>query len=242
LKEAERIGYILENPAKRMIKICRTEKIRGCLTSEEVSSLCALLNKKKSEMHSSYYLAIVLALCTGMRSGEVRALNISDLVPSNYKGWTRVNIVHSIATYTGLKGTKGNYERAVLIPDCLAEELRLNADKRGVCMPSKQKVGYISAPTLRNTFYELLTEIGISENEREKRNITFHSLRHTFSTLGRDSLISQEDRMVVLGHKSTDVNNRYTHISEEALYRVSALTGGLFAIVDGVGKSESAVS
>ena len=72
-------------------------------------------------MHSSYHLAIVLALCTGMRSGEIRALNVDDLVLSNYEGWTRVNIVHSIATYTGLKGTKGNYDRAVLIPDSLAE-------------------------------------------------------------------------------------------------------------------------
>ena len=151
-------------------------------------------------------------------------VNIEDLVPSTYEGWTRVNIVHSIALYSGIKGTKSNYDRAVLIPNILADELRNNADKRGVCMPSKQKIGYISAPTLRNTFYDLLNEIGINENLRQERNLTFHSLRHTFSTLGRDNLISQEDRMLVLGHKSADINNRYTHLSEEALHRVSVLT------------------
>lgn len=233
LKEAERVGYIAENPAKRMIRIARTEKARGCLSSEEMEALCQLLRSEKGKMHTSYYLAIVLAICTGMRSGEIRALNVEDLIPSSYEGWTRVNIIHSVAAFSGLKGTKSNYDRAVLIPDSLAGELRANADKRGVCLPSKQKVGYISAPTLRTTFYELLEKIGICEEERERRNLTFHSLRHTFSTLGRDSLISQEDRMVVLGHKSTDINNRYTHISEEALFRVSSLTEGLFGVVTG---------
>ena len=55
-------------------------------------------------------------------------------------------------------------------------------------------------------------------------------------------MISQEDRMIVLGHKSTDINNRYTHISEEALYRVSSLTEGLFQVVEGVNRLESSVS
>lgn len=246
LKEAERVGYIVSNPAKRMIRISRSEKVRGCLSCEEMDALCALLKRKKQQLHSSYYLAIVLAICTGMRSGEIRALNVEDLVASSYSGWTRINIVHSIATYSGLKGTKSNYDRAILIPNSLASELRANADKRGVCLPSKQKVGYISAPTLRNTFYGLLEEIGISEKEREKRNLTFHSLRHTFSTLGRDSSISQEDRMVVLGHKSTNINNRYTHISEKALHRVASFTEGLFQAMSDAEKSadnlESTVS
>lgn len=233
LKEAERIGYILSNPAKRMIRISRTEKRRGCLSQKEIGKLCKMLKKEKQNMNPSYYLAIVLGVLTGMRSGEIRALSTGDFVPSLYDGWTRINIRHSVALYSGLKGTKSNYDRAVLIPDSLADELRKNADKRGVCLPSRQKVGYISAPTLRTVFYGLLNKIGISEEERIRRNLTFHSLRHTFSTLGRDSSISQEDRMVVLGHKSADINNRYTHVSEEALRRVSMLTEDLFNAVKG---------
>ena len=60
--------------------------------------------------------------------------------------------------------------------------------------------------------------------ERIERNITFHSLRHSFSTLSRDYEISQEDRMLVLGHKSTKINDRYTHSTDEALERVSKLS------------------
>ena len=64
----------------------------------------------------------------------------------------------------------------------------------------------------------------IKEEERIERNITFHSLRHSFSTLSRDYEISQEDRMLVLGHKSTKINDRYTHSTDEALARVSKLS------------------
>ena len=82
----------------------------------------------------------------------------------------------------------------------------------------------MSAPSLRIAFYEILYNIGIDEEERKKRNITFHSLRHSFSTLSRDYEISQEDRMLVLVHKSTKINDRYTHSTDEALERVSKLS------------------
>ena len=237
LKEAERTALIATNPAKRMMRIVRTEKSRGCLSSNEIKSLCKILYKKKKEMYSSYYLAILLGIITGMRSGEIRALHINDLEQSPLAGWTKLRIAHSIAQYSGLKSTKGKYERAVLIPDSIAMELKANANKKGLLLPSKQKCGYISAPTLRNELYVLFDEIGINSDARERRNLTFHSLRHTFSTLGRDSQISQEDRMVVLGHKSVEINNRYTHQSDEALIHVSRLTNVLCSSILGVEKS-----
>lgn len=234
LKGAERTGLIYSNPAKRMMKITRTEKQRGCLSSRETKELCKVLALKKKEMNHSYYLAILLAITTGMRSGEIRALNAIDLVSSEINGWTKVVISHSIAQYSGLKSTKGNYDRAVLIPDEVAEELLDNANSKGILMPSSQRgVGYISAPTLRSELYKLFKSIGIGEKERKARNLTFHSLRHSFSTLGRDMQIPQEDRMVVLGHKSSDVNDRYTHQSNEALVRVSSLTNTLFNEIKG---------
>lgn len=234
LKEAERIGLICSNPAKRMMKITRVEKPRGCLSSGETKALCNVLALRKNEMNHSYYLAILLAIITGMRSGEIRALNKVDLFPSENEGWTKIVISHSVAPYSGIKCTKGNYDRAVLIPNEVAKELVENANKKGILLHSTQRgVGYISAPTLRSELYKLFQAIGIGEDERLERNLTFHSLRHSFSTLGRDMQISQEDRMVVLGHKSTDVNDRYTHQSNEALVRVSSLTYTLFNEIKG---------
>lgn len=228
LKEAYRRNLIAENPALKMMKIFRVEKERGCFTYDECIQILSYLKEHKSEIYPSYYLAITLAMVTGMRSGEVRALNVSDIEKSRYEGLWKIRIAHSISPYSGLKGTKGNYDRAALIPEALKNELFSNADERGIALPSKWG-GYISSPTLRNTFYEILDAIGIDEERRAERNLTFHSLRHSFSTIGRDREIPQEDRMVVLGHKSREVNDRYTHISDEALYKVSTLTTELFS-------------
>ena len=228
LKEAYRKNLIAGNPALKMMKIFRVEKERGCFTYDECIEILSYLKKHQESMYSSYYLAIILAMTTGMRSGEIRALNIKDIEKSRYEGLWKINIAHSISPYSGLKSTKGNYERAVLIPEAFKDELFANADRSGIALPSKWG-GYISSPTLRNTFYSILDEIGIGDEKREERNLTFHSLRHSFSTLGRDRNIPQEDRMVVLGHKSREVNDRYTHISDEALYKVSTLTTELFS-------------
>lgn len=228
LKEAERVGLIKSNPVKRMMKIVRTEKVRGCFTRDEVERISKYLKENKESIYSSYYLAILVALCTGMRSGEVRALNKNDMVEVD-KEWVRVLIRHSLAPYSGLKGTKSKYDRAALIPYALYEELIANSDNSGILMPSKWG-GYISSPTLRTIFYEILDKVGIDKDERCKRNLTFHSLRHTFSTLARDESISQEDRMLVLGHKSSDINDRYTHQTDEALQHVSAITAELFSL------------
>lgn len=228
LKEAYRKGYIADNPALKMMRIFREEKERGCFSYEECLSILDYLKKHREELFPSYYLAITLAMVTGMRSGEVRALNVRDIERSRYDGLWKINIVHSLSPYSGLKGTKGNYGRAALIPERLKNELVANADKTGIALPSRWG-GYISSPTLRNTFYSILDAIGIDSKVRAERNLTFHSLRHSFSTLGRDRDIPQEDRMVVMGHKSREVNDRYTHISDEALFKVSTLTSELFS-------------
>ena len=113
----------------------------------------------------------------------------------------------------------------MLVEKNFAKEMKRNANDNGVVFPSsREKRDYMSAPSLRIAFYEVLDKVGIDEEERKKRNITFHSLRHSFSTLSRDFEISQEDRMLVLGHKSTKINDRYTHSTDEALERVSKLS------------------
>ncbi len=230
LKEAMRLGYIALNPAERLLKVSRSEKSRGAFTKDEVKKLRVELENERNTLPSSVYYGILLALVTGMRMSEIRALNVLDIVSSSLPGYSKIIIRYSVAHLTGLKSTKGKYERALLITDSFASLLKGNASPSGILIASPQSSeGYISMPTLRNAFYAVLEKIGISNEERRKRNLSFHSLRHTFSTLGRDCDISKEDRMLVLGHRSERVNDRYTHATDEALYRVSVFTEELLS-------------
>ena len=223
LKEAARLGIISRNPADKLLSSSHSDEERGVLTKEEMVKIVKLLRDEEDSIFPSYRLGILLAVSTGMRLSEVRAVNVSDIEESEVKGYEKLNIRHSIGHLSGVKSTKGKYERSVLIASSLSSELKENADSSGIALPSPRG-GYMSPPVLRTAFYEVLEKIGIGEEERDKRNLTFHSLRHTFSTLSRDWNISQEDRMLVLGHKSAEVNDRYTHASDVALERVSVLS------------------
>ena len=229
LKEAVRQGIIRNNPSDGLYRIPRVERKRGVLSDEEVILIKKAL--EKDDIFESYRLAIILALTTGMRSGEIRALRCENIISSYFKRsdgsiLDKVIISSSLAPYTGIKSTKGRYDRCVLIPHELGDKLLKNATN-GIVLPDRCG-RYISSPALRLAFYEVLYRIGIDEEERKRRNLSFHSLRHYFSTFTRDQRISQEDRMIVLGHKSIQVNERYTHATDKQLENVSYSSSVLY--------------
>ena len=53
--------------------------------------------------------------------------------------------------------------------------------------------------------------------EELEMNYTLHYARHTCATLMREAGIEEDIRKLILGHKSGDITDRYTHISEEML-------------------------
>lgn len=228
LKEAVRKRLIKVNPASYLMKIPRSERERGVLNASELRSLAAYVIANDDNI----CLAVMLALSTGMRSGEIRALNVADLIKSEIVRddgvpLTRVMIRHSLAPYSGLKSTKNKKERSVFITDSLAAHLIAKADENGVIFTSLCG-SHMSAVNLRLGFYDILRNIGISESERKRRNITFHSLRHCFNTLLADEDFSVQERMETLGHSSASVNERYTHTSDKALIKASMISSSLW--------------
>ena len=62
-----------------------------------------------------------------------------------------------------------------------------------------------------NSLKRELNAICIPADERKKLNLTFHSLRHTFITLGRIDGISDLEIQTIAGHSSRGMMERYTH-------------------------------
>jgi hypothetical protein len=61
-----------------------------------------------------------------------------------------------------------------------------------------------------------LAAIGITEEERVRRNIVYHSLRHSFVTACRVAGLSDFETMALSRHKDRKMLERYTH-EQEAL-------------------------
>lgn len=53
--------------------------------------------------------------------------------------------------------------------------------------------------------------------ERLGMNYTGHYTRHTTATMLREANVAEDIRKLILGHKSTDITDRYTHIKDDML-------------------------
>ena len=69
----------------------------------------------------------------------------------------------------------------------------------------------ISFNCLLRSFKKALRNIGIDEEEQRQRGLHFHSLRHTFTSIMRNSGVPDVKVMRLTGHKSKRMLENYSH-------------------------------
>ncbi|WJQ79835.1 site-specific integrase [Brevibacillus brevis] len=213
LKQAERWGLIVKNPAALVDRPKATKKQVKVWDVPEVTTF--LEHAKESR----YYIAFLIGVTTGMRQGEILALQWKDIDFEN--GFLRVTQILShdgkeILPYTKTKsGT-----RTIDLPDEIITEL-----KKHKVRIAKEKLA--AGPHLYSDLdLVVCSEIGTSTNAGnirrafnsaiEKANvpkIRFHDLRHTHATLllkqGANPKIVAER----LGHADTRITlDTYSHL------------------------------
>lgn len=226
LKQAFISGMISDDISCRIKNVSRNQqKERGIPTGDEVSKLLNHLNctyDKNSEYRMKFLIPAV-AIYTGMRQGEIRALHASDISCIDDESGV-IRIAHGYNNKDGLKCTKGKKARYATAPAELCRELidyaKRNPIKDGFifCSLKKNTVPIVSNAVL-DWFREGLEEIGISLEEQLERNLTFHSLRHYWAT-AMEQVLSDDDRRKVLGHQSQEMTDHYTHETEDRLKRL----------------------
>ncbi len=160
------------------------------------------LLKSAKMLNNPWYPIWAMALLTGMRSGELFALN-----------WDKVDLeakmiyVHENWTNkTGIGPTKGRYWRAVPISsdlDLLMKELKLKTFKTGFVLPRLQSWGDGRQAELLRAF---CIGIGIE-------SVKFHTLRSCFATqLIRDGQ-APAVLMKICGWKDLKTMQRYIRLS-----------------------------
>jgi integrase/recombinase XerD len=152
-------------------------------------------------------LALVdLLFATGMRVGEVSALNLSDFV-----------VAESLFRVKG----KGGRDRLAFVVDEQTVRIQREhiAAREGISSESpalflNASGERLSTQGIANIIAQFRKEAGI------ERHVTPHMLRHTVATLllqnGVDIRIVQE----FLGHASIATTQRYTHVTKDHLIRV----------------------
>ena len=221
LSEAYRLGYISSDIAGRIQSVPINSADKPILKKTEVMKLLSFLDASttKGTYERARYLIPAIAVYTGMRQGEIIALQKSDIALSATDDESSILfITHSYNRLDGIKSTKNNKSKTVPIPTPLCKEILSYADasRNNFIFYNLSDIKKpISADTVRDWFKEALSAIGIDEN----RGIVFHSLRHCFASFFNGEL-SDEDRKTTLGHSSIGMTRYYTHETEEHVKKI----------------------
>jgi integrase len=217
------------DPFKNIGEAEEQPKEKGVLTPREVT---ALIQAPVKDPRSRF--AVLLALLCGLRRGEVRGLLWGDI------GEGLITVRHNWIDGEGMKAPKCKggalRENKRLVPFPASVALAIEAVRQVSRNPAPDRFVFEGTrrpgePLGNNFFRRALTvellAVGINklttdkdgkkavdDTEQRRRNISFHSLRHSFITLGRQAGISDLEIQALAGHKSGAMMERYSHASQ----------------------------
>lgn len=198
----------------------------GSLTIAEVSKIISTDGiDAGNATEYQYYLATKLSFMTGLRIGEVCGLIISDVKDvelsrggESVRG-SYIHVTHRYDRYTKQREiVKGKESRDIPISAQIRDELepylQFDGNKYLFSLHPRHETA-LSANRLRSWLYDRMRSVGI-EN-REQRNIAFHSARRFFNTLLRHAKIADNVIQRFTGHKSNEMTEHYTDYLPEDL-------------------------
>lgn len=222
MKAAYFEGMTQNNCHEGIIKCANKTRKRGILTMEQATAVF-----RAEWDNDAAKLANMLAMCTGMRAGEIQALRMEDI------GADRIYVRHSWSKYEGLKSCKNGEEREVPITAQMRELLMT----QGMFNPHGEGLkGFVffgekpSQPVDAKTWLKCLRRVQEQIGYSAPREICFHSWRHLWCSRVSDVVSDKRAIMSVSGHRTETMLNHYAaHIEEEnAMGRIRLATERLF--------------
>ena len=195
-------GWIEANP---MRKVKKPTESRGRVRFLADDERARLLKACKESSSAYLYPAVVLALSTGMRSGEIMGLT-----------WDVVDLNRGRAI---LHETKNGERRAVAITghalEVIKEMSKVRRIDSNLLFPSKE-----NTPQKPQKPIDLRAPWLAALKKAEIQDFKFHDLRHSAASYLAMNGASLAEIAEVLGHKTLQMVKRYAHLSEGHTARV----------------------
>jgi len=206
LDRACKIGFIDRHYADCMAYPRHSEKRVECFSAAEQKQIESYIARSNNDK----FFGIILCLYTGLRIGELLALNWKDIdfekgllsvTKTCYDTWENGKYVKMFDT-----PKTANSIRVIPIPKQLLPRLKAIKKRcKSEMVISPKSVEQISIRSYQRTFELLLKRLKIPHKG-------FHALRHTFATRAIECGMDVKTLSEILGHKNPTVTlNRYTH-------------------------------
>ncbi len=213
LEKAKTEGLIQINPAKGCEIPSKKAAEMKILSKDEIQRF---LIQAKAE---GYFELFLLELSTGLRRGEILALQWRNI---NFQtGELRINkqITHTDGTLTAVKPkTKSSIRTIVLAPSVLSILKAYHATTNSRWLfPSPVFDDRPIRPDVCRKRLSLILE------HADCKHIRFHDLRHTFSTLALEGGMDVKSLSAILGHVSAATTlDIYSHITDDMQKQAAA--------------------
>lgn len=196
--------YEISTPRIRYLK--EEKKNTRVLSVNEQTQLTAYLNAGMD----IYKFGILLALYTGIRVGELCALQWSDIT----KDYIQINkTMMRVKTGSGKTEIKigspksASSKRLIPTPQCLMP--LINQFRNTGYVLSNDKLDYTEPRLMQIKFENIIKNSGLKKTN-------FHALRHTFATRCVEAGVDIKTLSEILGHSDVKTTlNRYVHSSFE---------------------------
>ena len=190
---------VIKSYQKIDLKFAKTsKKLPVVLSREEIEKIIGSISNRK------HRLLIALCYGAGFRVSETMNLRIKDI---NLEELT----VH-------IKGAKGNKDRITVFPERLkidlAEIVALR-DKNDYVFAS-ERGGKLTERTAQKIFENSLKKAGIN------KDVTFHSLRHSFATHLLENGVDVRYVQELLGHQNIRTTQLYTKVTNPGIRRIKS--------------------
>ncbi len=221
-QQAWRDGIIEDNPAAKipLLKVPLSQTSRRAFTLVELKTLLAVADGEWKGL-------ILFGIYTGQRLGDIARLR-----------WDNVDLTTDTLAFTSQK----THRRQILpiatpLQKWLTDHRNPGTPSNGCVFPAMLaqigKAGRVGS--LSNQFYGLMASVGLvsarshhakadghgRDGRRGQSRLSFHSLRHTATSLMKNAGISPAIVQEFVGHDSKAVSEHYTHIELSSLRKAA---------------------
>ncbi len=195
------LKFYYDGVLKKGIVTLKTPKIQKklptVLSREEVKRLFETTQNSKSK------LILMILYSSGLRVSECCSLKVNDLEFEQKIGWVR--------------NGKGGKDRLFILPEGILEGLRNYISSKNTEHLFTNKAGTaLSARNIQKIVANAAKRAGIN------KNVSPHTLRHSFATHLLESGESIRKIQELLGHSNLQTTQIYTKVSTEELRKVKS--------------------